>query len=80
MFLVTLAAVLILFAGSTFLSGYLSAHPIWFLVYWGICAWLTVLIFLMAVFDMLVVRAQARAAKRQLRREVFGKEDEEDRK
>ena len=77
MFVLTLATVSILFSGATFLAGYLSANPFWFLVYWGACAWLTIVILLLAIFDMLVVRAQARAAKHQLREDVFGRGDGE---
>ena len=77
MLVLTFAAVLILFAGATFLAGFLSARPAFFLVYWGFCAWLTVVILLLAVFDMLVVRAQARAAKRQLRKKILGRADGE---
>jgi hypothetical protein len=75
MFLLTLAAVVVLFSGATLLSGFLATRPVWFLVYWGLCAWLTLVVLLLAIFDMLIVRAQARTATRRLRKDVFGKEE-----
>lgn len=66
MFVVVLVAVLLLFLGSTFLAPVLDPHqrPGWFICYWGVCAWLTVTAVLLALFDLLIVRAQGRTARR----------------
>lgn len=68
MFVVVLVAVVLLFLGSTFLAPVLDPHqrPVWFIFYWGVCAWLTVTAVLLAMFDLLLVRAQGRAARRTL--------------
>jgi len=72
MFVLVLAAMIMLFAGSTFLQPVVSsrAHPVWFILYWLLCAWLTLTAMLLALFDILVVRAQARKAERLLRGRV----------
>lgn len=67
MFASVLVAVVLLFCGSTFLHPLLRPHPVWFVLYWLACAWMTVLAVLLAVFDMLMTRMQARAAERMLR-------------
>lgn len=67
MFILLLAAMLMLFAGSTFLAGTLDS-PFRFLLYWGACAWLTLGAMLLAFWDLLVVRAAARAERRKLER------------
>jgi hypothetical protein len=68
MFLSLLLSLLLAIAGSTFLARYLTPreHPVWFIVFWLVCAWLTVLAILLALFDLLMVRAEARAAKKAL--------------
>ena len=68
MFAAVAVAVLLAVAGSTFLRDILSPreHPIWFILFWLACAWMTVLAILLALFDLLIVRAQGRAARRQL--------------
>jgi hypothetical protein len=69
MFGAVIAAVLLLFAGSTFLDPVLNPHehPGWFMLFWFACAWITMLAALLAVFDMLLVRRQARIAQQILR-------------
>ena len=61
-------AVLLAVAGSTFLQGFLNPreHPFWFILFWLACAWMTILALLLALFDLLIVREQARAARRAL--------------
>jgi len=66
-----------LFVGATFLAGMLREAPVWFLLYWAVCAWLTVCSLLLALLDLLVVRAQARRARRELHHEIFGAEQDE---
>jgi protein-S-isoprenylcysteine O-methyltransferase Ste14 len=72
MFIVTIAALLLLFAGSTFLAPLLDPHlrPGWFIFYWIVCAWVTLTAALLAVFDLLLVRAQGRAEKRSLAQKI----------
>jgi protein-S-isoprenylcysteine O-methyltransferase Ste14 len=70
MFVSLVVALVLLFGGSTFLQSLLIAHPVWFIIFWFICAWLTLLAVLLALFDLLAVRAQARAVGKALRMEV----------
>src|ERR1700730_564234 len=69
-----LGAVLMLGAGLTVLRPWLNPHehPWRFILFWCACAWETVLVLLLALLDLLLVRAQARAA-RKLFREEFSK-------
>ncbi len=48
-------------------------HPAWFILPWLACAWLTTLALLLALFDLLIVCAQARAAREQLRDQFAAK-------
>ena len=61
-------ALALLVSGSTFLQPLLNPrdHPGRFILFWGGCAWMTVLALLLAAFDLLVTRAKARAARRAL--------------
>ena len=72
MFIALLVAMLMLFSGTTFLQPLLSPreHSGWFLLFWVTCAWLTLTAFLLALFDLLMVRAQDRAARRILREKL----------
>jgi uncharacterized membrane protein len=72
MFALLFVAVLMVVAGSTFLQDLLNPreHAVRFVVYWLICAWLTVTSLLLALFDALMLRAQARAAARGLREQL----------
>jgi hypothetical protein len=68
------AAVVLLVAGLTVFRPWLDPHehPWRFILYWLACAWETVLVLLLAIFDLLLVRAQTRAARKRLA-EQFGK-------
>jgi hypothetical protein len=68
-----LAAVVMLVAGLTVLQPWLNPkeHPWRFILYWFVCAWDTLLVLLLALLDMLLIRAQARAAQKAFRAE-FG--------
>ena len=68
MFVTVLVAVVMLFCGSTFLAPMLDPHerPGWFIFYWLVCAWVTMTVVLLAIFDLLLVRVAERAAKRKL--------------
>jgi hypothetical protein len=67
-------ALALLTAGLTIFRPWLDPHehPWRFILYWLACAWETVLVLLLALFDLLLVRAQTRAA-RKLLTERFGK-------
>lgn len=64
-----LVAVIMLVAGLTVLRPWLNPqeHPWRFILYWLACVWETLLVLLLALLDMLLVRAQARAARRAMR-------------
>lgn len=65
-------AVILLGGGFTVFRPWLDPHehPWRFILYWLACAWETVLVLLLAIFDLLLVRAQARAARKALREDV----------
>jgi hypothetical protein len=70
MFILILAAMVMCFAGSTFLSGSLTTF--WdLIIYWGICAWLTLAALLLALWDLLLVRAAARRERRRLEKQML---------
>ena len=77
MFILLLAALVMLFAGSTFLSGNLST-PWGFIAYWGVCAWLTFAALLLALWDMLLVRAAARRERRRLEKQILDRPPHDD--
>ena len=68
-----LAAVIMVVAGLTVLRPWLNPHehPWRFMLYWFVCAWDTLLVLLLALLDMLLIRAQARSAQKAFRAE-FG--------
>jgi hypothetical protein len=68
MFAVLVIALVLLFSGSTFLVSMLNPqeHPMRFILFWFICAWLTLTAILLAIFDLLMVRLEARKARRGL--------------
>lgn len=65
-------AVIMLVTGLTLFRSWLHPHehPWRFVLFWFACAWLTVLAILLALFDLLVVRAEARAARKAFREQV----------
>jgi len=68
-------ALLLLISGFTFLHPALNPqdHPWRVVFFWIVCIWLTFTALLLALFDLLVLRLQARRAERALR-EKFGAE------
>ena len=70
-----LVAVLMLVAGLTVLRPWLNPHehPWRFIFFWFICAWETVLVVLLALLDILLIRAQTRAARRALQEQFSGR-------
>ena len=61
-----IVAVILLIAGSTILQPLLNPreHPGWFIIFWIVCAWITILAMLLALFDLLMLRMQKRAAQK----------------
>src|SRR6266513_2530508 len=61
-------AVALLLAGLTLFRSWLDPHehPWRFILYWLACAWETMLVLLLALLDLLLVRAQTRAARKAL--------------
>ena len=73
MLFLLMLALLLLIAGFTFLQPALNPreHPWRVILFWIICIWLTFTALLLALFDLLILRLQARRAERALR-EKFG--------
>lgn len=72
MFIIVIVAMLMVFAGVIFLRSVLAPkeHPIWFLLYWIACGWITFTALLLAIFDVLMVRLQARMTRRALQQKI----------
>src|SRR6266481_3716275 len=69
MFVLLVAALVLLLAGSTLLQAPLNPreHPLGFLLFWIACGWLTLTALLLAAFDMLMMRLESRRTQRELR-------------
>jgi MFS family permease len=67
-----LIVVVMLIAGLTVLRPWLNPHehPWRFIFFWFACAWEVILVLLLALLDLLLLRAQARAARKALQEEV----------
>ena len=67
-------AVIMLVTGLTIFRSWLHPHehPWRFVLFWFACAWQTVLAILLALFDLLLARAEARAARKAFREQVAG--------
>jgi protein-S-isoprenylcysteine O-methyltransferase Ste14 len=65
-------AIVLLVAGLSVFRSWLDPHehPWRFILYWLACAWETVLGLLLALLDLLLVRAQARAARKALQQQI----------
>lgn len=80
MFYLALTALLMVFFGALFLDGWVQASKqdfrlaLWFACYWLAVAWLTMAAALLAIYDLLFVRVQHRAVRRQLRQRILGEE------
>ena len=79
MFYTVLGALVMMFAGSTFLQSLLDPkeHPILVLVYWAACAWITLLAVLLALYDLVKVRGDARRERRRLESELIARKEKE---
>ncbi len=76
LFWIVLAALGLLGAGATLLESLLAGHPLLFLLYWGAVAWLTFTAALLALYDMLAVRADAARDRRELKRRILGEDSD----
>lgn len=65
-------ALLMLHAGATWLNGWLAAAPLRFILFWLVCAWLTLTALLVAVFDLALVGLAARRQRAQLKASILG--------
>ena len=65
-------ALILLVTGLTVFRSWLDPHehPWRFIFFWLACAWETVLAILLALFDVLLMRAQERAARKALREQM----------
>jgi hypothetical protein len=63
-------ALVMLFIGSA-LFRWMREYPIFFVLYWFACLWVTLLAMLLAVFDLVVIRAAARTARKKLESEYL---------
>jgi protein-S-isoprenylcysteine O-methyltransferase Ste14 len=72
MLAVLAVALVLLLAGSTFLQAPLNPrnHPLGFVVFWIVCGWVTLTALLLAMFDLLMVRLEARRTERRLQEDV----------
>ena len=62
-------ALILLVAGLALLQSSLNprVHPVWFILFWITCGWLTLTALLLAALDLLMVRMEARKIERSLR-------------
>lgn len=73
MFYGVLIALIMLFVGAVIIDGWMREHPWLFVLWWAGCAWLTLLAVLLALFDMIVLRAVSRRARRRLEQHILHK-------
>ena len=79
MFWVMLAAMIMLFVGTVFISDqWMRLNPWLAIGYWAVCGWLTLTGMLLAIMDMLVIRAIHRIARRRIESEMLKKSTEEE--
>lgn len=69
MLVLVAAALILLVAGMAFLQSSLNprVHPVWFILFWTTCGWMTLTALLLAALDLLMVRMEARKIERSLR-------------
>ncbi len=69
-------AVVLLISGLTFLAPMLNPHehPWLVILFWIVCVWLTFTATLLALFDLLAVRLEAKRAERALRESLKSSE------
>jgi len=72
-------ALAFLISGSTFLQGTLNPreHALRFLLFWAVCALFAVTAMLLAIFDFLIVKLEARKVERELREKLRPKSEDQ---
>lgn len=66
-----LVAMLMLFLGAWLISDSWAREHVWvYFAYWAVCTWLTLAGMLLAVFDILIIRAAGRAMRRQIEKDI----------
>ena len=70
-------AVLMLLAGFTVFQTAMNPreHPWFVILFWVGCVWLTFTAMLLAIFDLLIIRMEARRAQRALREKLEAESD-----
>lgn len=77
MFWIMLAALLMLGFGTFFITDqWMREHVWWGIGYWAVCGWLTLTAMLLAVMDILILRATQRALRRALEKKLRESEKE----
>jgi hypothetical protein len=78
MFWITLAAVAMTAVGWVFFSdeAWIRQHFWGAVIFWGICGWLLLTTMLLALFDILAIRAMHRATRRAMEKQFFKEETE----
>lgn len=77
MFYSVVSAGAMLVFGATLFDNWLREGLMRFLIYWLTCAWLTMLALLLALLDLLILRAQGRRVQRELRKGLLPEEGED---
>jgi sugar phosphate permease len=77
MFYGILIAMVLVFFGATFLETRLRQSLLLFIIYWGACAWLTILVLGMAMLDILLINSAARRERKRLEAEYLKKQRED---
>lgn len=71
-----LAATLVLLGLGVFpLWDSFATHPLFFAIYWLVCAWLTICVLLLAIYDLLMVIRRGREERAAARRRIFPDSD-----
>jgi len=71
MFILTIISLLMVFIGAVPLWPVFVEHPLFFAIYWLICAWLTVCVILLAIYDLIIVRKRHRQELEAVRKDLF---------
>ena len=77
MFVLLMVALVMLFAGNTFLAGVLPI-PWGFAIYWAVCLWLTLTALMLALWDILMLRVEARRERRRIEQEFAQKKKDDE--
>ena len=68
---VMLVAMVMLFLGWVLIPNeWAHRHYVMYFAYWAVCLWLTIAGMLLAVFDMLIIRAAGQAMRRRIEQDI----------